>query len=85
MFKPANSTERFDFTLFNETGEQVTIVTEKPVDLLYYWASNVVVGTIDGKVVGSVYRKFKRNNFYPIRLLLDGMYYCGWIDEQYIK
>lgn len=85
MFHPEVTTLRFDRHLFNGDGELLKLTPkELAVDILFYYAGNVVVGTITSEHPVKVYWAYARHGFLPIELRYEGVDFCGWVEEQKI-
>ena len=85
MFVPLKTTERFDRNIFTGNGKPVTLNPATPIDVRYYFALDVMVGTIQGYTELLTYPHFIRGQWCPIEVIQDGHSYCGWIDREYVN
>lgn len=85
MFEPEITTLRFDRHLFNGQGSVFKLVPkESSVDVLFYYAGNVIVGRITGELWVQIYEAYARHGFMPIEFDYKGVNFCGWVEENKI-
>lgn len=85
MFKPNQTTERFDRNIFTGRGRSLRIACDDATPLMMYHATNTVVGVLSGTQEILVYDNFQRNQWMPIEIIDAGHSYCGWVDTNLIQ
>lgn len=85
MFHPTSNIRKYDRNIFNGSGQFSTLTLSEPIDLLYYFKGNNVVGKLEGVIEAYIYKAYQRSNWLPIQIFHNGVDHCGWVDTNKIE
>ena len=84
MFVPNLTGKSFDRNIFNGQGQEASITALNPVSLMFFFAGNIVVGTLTGTLDAVLYHGFTRGEWLPVEIIHEGSSYCGWVKHNEI-